>query len=124
MGHSVVKTYTVVKNVKFPKKKYLNNSPDEFVAVIDEVAVVETVEAATSVVGHFGIATREVQTEDLPTPTTTSSVLNRHEIVEAVEEGLAAVDVVADDRQAVVGLDSCHRVPMEKPVAVNKYNIR
>lgn len=97
-----------------------NDSPDGFVAVIGVVGAVETAEAATSVVvGHFGFAIREVQPADSPTPPTTkSTVPDPHEVVEAVEvEFGAAVDVVADDRQAVVGSGSCHTAPAEKPVA-------
>lgn len=91
--------------------------------MIDGVDAVETAEAATSVVaGHFGFATREVRSADSPTPPTTtkSSVPDPHEVVEAVEvEFEAAVDVVADDRQAVVGSGSCHTAPAEIPVPVN-----
>jgi len=85
------------------------------VAAIDVVAAAEAVEAAsvTSVVGRFAPATREAKPADSLTPVTTSSAPSRYEVVEAVEEEVEAVAIVVDDRPAVAGSDSCHKVPAE-----------
>lgn len=91
-------------------------------AVIDEVADVAAAEAveaasATSVVGHFGPASREAKPADSPTPTTTS-VPDRREVAEAVEEEVEAAMVVADDRPAVVGSGNRHKMPVAETTAV------
>lgn len=96
-----------------------NNSPDEPAAVTDEVAAAEVVAAAsaTNVAGHFGPATREAKRVGSPTPATTSSAPDRRGVVvEAVVEAVeAAVAAAVDDRPAVAGSGSCHKVPAEKP---------
>jgi len=96
-----------------------NNSPDEPAVVTDEVAAAEAVAAAsaTSVAGHFGPATREAKRAGSPTPATTWSAPDRCGVVEAVVEevGAAAAAAAADDRPAVAGSGSCHKVPAERP---------
>lgn len=98
-----------------------NNSPDEPAAVTDEVAAAEVVAAAsaTNVAGHFDPATREAKRVGSPTPATTSSAPDRRgvvveAVVEEVEAAVAAAAAV-DDRPAVAGSGSCHKVPAEKP---------
>jgi len=100
-----------------------NNSPDEPAAVTDEVAAAEVVAAAsaTNVAGHFDPATREAKRVGSPTPATTSSAPDRRgvvveAVVEEVEAAVAAAAAAAvDDRPAVAGSGSCHKVPAEKP---------
>lgn len=103
-------------------KKIIRNSPDAPAAVIDEVVAVAAAAvaeaSAMSVAERFGPATREAKLADSPTPVTASSVLGQREVVEAVEEEFEAAVAVADDRRAVAGSCSCHKVPAEKPVDV------
>jgi len=97
-----------------------NNSPDEPAAVTDEVAAAEVVVAAsaTNVAGHFGPATQEAKRVGSLTPVTTSSAPDRRGVVvEAVVvevEAAVAAAAAVDDRPAVAGSGSCHKVPAEK----------
>jgi len=101
--------------------KISNNSPDEPAAVTGEVVAAEVVAAAsaTSVAERFGPATRVAKRAGSPTPETTSSVPDRHEVVEAVVEEVGVVvaaAAAADDQPAVAGSGSCHKVPAETNV--------
>lgn len=97
------------------------SNPDEPAAVTDEVAAAEVVAAAsaTNVAGHFGPATREAKRVGSPTPATTSSAPDRRGVVveAVVEEVEAAVAAAVDDRPAVAGSGSCHKVPVDEVAA-------
>lgn len=87
-------------------------------AVAVEVASATVEVSETSVAGNFDPVTREAQPAGSLTPAMTSSVPDRREVAEEVEEEVEAAAVAADDRPAVAGSGSgsCHRVPAEKPV--------
>lgn len=100
-----------------------NNSPDGPEAVIDGVAAVEAVAAAsaTNAAGRFGPATQEVGPVGSPTPMKTSSVPGQHEAAEAAGEEVEVAAVATDDQPEAVGSGSCHKAPAGKPVAFNTH---